>query len=141
MPIRRPSYMVLKMSKKGNIKLAYESEHEHLAQDYMRTWGGVLVYGVLEDLDVEIGGGEENEKRRGKKIPVMTEPYIAHEGAVPPPPNAVAPYILPYGESMDRVFVALDDSDEEPERIVHHLNPSVLADVLAALEQAEQPEE
>ncbi len=142
MPIRRPSFMVLKKSKKGTIKLAYESEHQHLAEDYMRTWGGVMIAGVLEDMDVEIGDAEGNDKRRGRKEPpVMTEPYIKHEGAVPPPPGATAPYIIPYGEDLTRVFVALDDSDEDPERIVHQLNPSVLADVLAALEQSAEPED
>jgi hypothetical protein len=137
MPIRRPSYMVLKRSKKGsNLKLAYESEHQWQAEDYQRQWGGVLVVGMLEDMDVEIGGGEENEQRRGRKTPVMTEPYIQHEGPVPPPPNAVAPFMIRYGEDLNRVYVALDDSDDEPERIVQQLPPNVLADVLAALEEA-----
>ncbi len=145
MPIRRPSFMVLKAGKKGTIKLAYESEHQHLAEDYMRQWGGVMIAGILEDMDVEIGDAEGNDKRRGRKgPPVMTEPYIKHEGAVPPPPNAVAPYMIPYGESLNRVFVALDDDESEaPERIVHQMDPTLMADVLSALEQAGslEPEE
>jgi hypothetical protein len=133
--------MVMKAGKKGNIRLAFESEHLHKAEDYIRQWGGILVVGQLEETDVEIGSNPDQHPRRRGEPPVMTEPYIAHEGAVPPPPGTTAPYMIPYGEDLNRVFVALDDSDDEPERIVHQLHPSVLADVLAALEQSAEPEE
>lgn len=140
MPIRRPAYMVMKAGKKGNIRLAYESEHQHLAEDYVRQWGGFLVVGQLEEMDVEIGSNPDPRPRSRKAPPVMTEPYIAHEGAVPPPPGAVAPYLLPYGEGMTRVFVSIERDDEVEERVVH-LNDTAFADVMAALDQAESPPE
>jgi hypothetical protein len=141
MPIRRPAYMVMKAGKKGNIRLAFESEHLHKAEDYIRQWGGILVVGQLEETDVEIGSNPDQHPRRRGEPPVMTEPYIAHEGAVPPPPGTVAPFLVPYGQDMTRVFVSIErDEDDSEERVVH-LNESALADVLAALEQASEPED
>lgn len=133
--------MVMKAGKKGNIKLAYESEHQHLAEDYVRQWGGFLVVGQLEEMDVEIGSNPDPHPRPRKGPPVMTEPYIAHEGAVPPPPGAVAPYLLPYGQDLTRVFVSIERDEDDTEERVVHLSDTALADVLAALEQASIPEE
>lgn len=133
MPIRRPSYMVLKKGKKGALKLCYASEHKHLAEDYQRQWGGYLQVAQVEDPDItEIGSAPEDRPHRQ---PQMTEPYIDHTGPVPPPPGAVAPYLLAYGEDFTRAYVVIEGDGTDAEQVVH-LQGQALADVLAALEQA-----
>lgn len=133
MPIRRPSYMVLKKSKKGRLKLCFASEHKHLAEDYQRQWGGYLQVAQVEDPDItEIGSAPDD---RPARTPQMTEPYINHTGPVPPPPGAIAPYMLPYGEDLTRAYVVIEGEGQDAEQIVH-LQGQALADVLAALEQA-----
>lgn len=132
MPIRRPSYLVIKKSKKGKLRLCFESEHKHLAEDYIRQWGGYLQVAQVEEVGVEIGSAS---RARPGRQPQMTEPYIDHTGPVPPPPNAIAPFAIAYGDDLTRAYVVIEGEGAEAEQIVH-LSGQALADVLAALDQA-----
>lgn len=132
MSIRRPSYLVLKKGKKGKLRLCFESEHKHLAEDYIRQWGGYLQVAQVEEVGVEIGS---NPGPHPGRAPQMTEPYIDHTGPVPPPPGAVAPFMLAYGEDFTRAYVVIEGEGQDAEQVVH-LSGQALSDVLAALDQA-----